>query len=65
MLPTMKRARLWWMWPLTRRLLRNVPADHPQESDFRGGRRVHYCVANMPGAVPKTSTLALTNATLP
>jgi alanine dehydrogenase len=26
---------------------------------------VHYCVANMPGAVPKTSTLALTNATLP
>jgi alanine dehydrogenase len=26
---------------------------------------VHYCVANMPGAVPHTSTLALTNATLP
>ena len=26
---------------------------------------VHYCVANMPGAVPRTSTLALTNATLP
>jgi len=26
---------------------------------------VHYCVANMPGAVPKTSTIALTNATLP
>lgn len=26
---------------------------------------VHYCVANMPGAVPMTSTLALTNATLP
>lgn len=26
---------------------------------------VHYCVANMPGAVPYTSTLALTNATLP
>jgi alanine dehydrogenase len=25
----------------------------------------HYCVANMPGAVPITSTLALTNATLP
>ncbi len=25
----------------------------------------HYCVANMPGAVPRTSTLALTNATLP
>ena len=26
---------------------------------------VHYCVANMPGALAKTSTLALTNATLP
>ena len=26
---------------------------------------LHYCVANMPGAVPKTSTMALTNATLP
>ena len=25
---------------------------------------VHYCVANMPGAVPRTSTMALTNATL-
>ena len=25
----------------------------------------HYCVANIPGAVPYTSTLALTNATLP
>jgi alanine dehydrogenase len=26
---------------------------------------VHYCVANMPGVVPRTSTYALTNATLP
>ncbi len=26
---------------------------------------VHYCVANMPGALPETSTVALTNATLP
>ena len=26
---------------------------------------LHYCVANIPGAVPQTSTLALTNATLP
>jgi alanine dehydrogenase len=26
---------------------------------------IHYGVANMPGAVPRTSTLALTNATLP
>ena len=26
---------------------------------------MHYCVANMPGGVPRTSTLALNNATLP
>jgi alanine dehydrogenase len=26
---------------------------------------VHYCVTNMPGAVPRTATFALTNATLP
>ena len=26
---------------------------------------IHYCVANMPGAYPRTSTMALTNATLP
>jgi alanine dehydrogenase len=26
---------------------------------------LHYCVANMPGAVPRTSTFALTNTTLP
>jgi alanine dehydrogenase len=26
---------------------------------------LHYCVANMPGAVPRTSTFALTNVTLP
>jgi len=26
---------------------------------------VHYCVANMPGAYPRTATLALTNATFP
>lgn len=26
---------------------------------------IHYCVANMPGVVPRTSTIALTNATLP
>src|SRR5690606_9940145 len=25
---------------------------------------IHYCVANMPGAVPRTSTFALTNATI-
>ncbi|GAA1004226.1 hypothetical protein GCM10009551_080160 [Nocardiopsis tropica] len=29
------------------------------------GDTVFYCVANMPGAVPRTSTFALTGATLP
>ena len=32
---------------------------------FQVDNIVHYCVANMPGAVPHTSTLALTNITLP
>jgi len=36
--------------------------DHPT---FRVHESVFYCVANMPGAVPHTSTYALTNATLP
>ncbi|MGD2272321.1 MAG: alanine dehydrogenase [Desulfobacterales bacterium] len=40
------------------------PTTHADPIYFVDGI-VHYCVANMPGAVPKTSTLALTNATLP
>ena len=36
--------------------------DHPT---FEIDGVIHYCVANMPGAVPHTSTWALTNATLP
>ncbi len=32
---------------------------------FEVDGRTHYCVANMPGAVPRTSTRALTSATLP
>jgi len=32
---------------------------------YRIDEITHYCVANMPGAVPRTSTFALTNATLP
>ncbi|MDD9304984.1 MAG: alanine dehydrogenase [Desulfobacter sp.] len=35
------------------------------EPTFEVDGVVHYCVANMPGAVARTSTLALTNATLP
>ena len=40
------------------------PTTHSQPTYTIDGV-VHYCVANMPGSVPRTSTLALTNATLP
>ncbi|NUL44470.1 alanine dehydrogenase [Cellulosimicrobium funkei] len=40
------------------------PTTH-QEPTFRVGDQIYYCVANIPGAVPQTSTAALTNATLP
>jgi alanine dehydrogenase len=40
------------------------PTTHQQPTFIQHGV-VHYCVANMPGAVARTSTLALTNATLP
>ena len=40
------------------------PTTHSQPTFYVEGV-LHYCVANMPGAVPRTSTFALTNATLP
>jgi alanine dehydrogenase len=40
------------------------PTTHAEPSFVVDGI-VHYCVTNMPGAVPRTSTFALTNATLP
>jgi alanine dehydrogenase len=40
------------------------PTTH-QDPTFEVDGIAHYCVANMPGAVPITSTYALTNATLP
>ncbi|MCP9960511.1 alanine dehydrogenase [Streptomyces somaliensis] len=40
------------------------PTTHA-EPTFRVHDSIFYCVANMPGAVPNTSTYALTNATLP
>ena len=40
------------------------PTTHENPTYFVDGI-LHYCVANMPGAVPYTSTLALNNATLP
>ena len=40
------------------------PTTHSDPTFYVEGV-LHYCVANMPGAVPRTSTFALTNATLP
>ncbi|MBG6084476.1 alanine dehydrogenase [Zhihengliuella flava] len=42
----------------------SVPTTHADPT-FTVHDAVYYCVANMPGAVPQTSTAALTNATLP
>lgn len=42
----------------------SVPTTHTNPT-FIKEEVVHYCVANMPGAYPRTSTYALTNATLP
>ncbi|HVC01139.1 MAG TPA: alanine dehydrogenase [Steroidobacteraceae bacterium] len=40
------------------------PTTHAAPTFIQDGV-IHYCVTNMPGAVPRTSTFALTNATLP
>lgn len=40
------------------------PTTH-DEPTYKVHNSIYYCVANMPGAVPTTSTVALTNATLP
>ncbi len=42
----------------------SVPTTHDNPT-FAVHQSIYYCVANMPGAVPATSTRALTNATLP
>ncbi len=45
-----------------------IETTHPTTHDdpvYEVEGIIHYCVANMPGAYPRTSTLALTNATLP
>lgn len=45
-----------------------VETTHPTTQDnpvFEVDGVIHYCVANMPGAYPETSTLALTNVTFP
>src|SRR5581483_10462 len=46
----------------------NAETSHPtthSHPTFVVNHVIHYCVANMPGAVPRTSTLALNNATRP
>ncbi len=40
------------------------PTTH-ENPTYRVHNVIHYCVSNMPGAVPRTSTYALTNATIP
>jgi alanine dehydrogenase len=40
------------------------PTSHSEPTYYVEGV-LHYCVPNMPGAVPRTSTLGLSNATLP
>lgn len=42
----------------------STPTTHDKPT-FKVHQSTYYCVANMPGAVPATSTVALTNATLP
>ena len=45
----------------------STESSHPtthQEPVFTVNGIIHYCVANMPGIVPKTSTIALNHATL-
>ena len=42
----------------------SLPTTH-HEPIYMAEGIIHYCVANMPGVVPRTSTFALNNATLP
>jgi alanine dehydrogenase len=45
-----------------------IETSHPtthEEPTYVVDGVMHYCVTNMPGAVPRTSTFALTNATFP
>ena len=55
-----------WTWPSIRGecFETSKPTTHSDPIYIVDGI-VHYCVANMPGGVAMTSTIALTNATLP
>ena len=60
------RAPCWSTSPSTRAAVSESsrPTTHADPTYVVDGI-VHYCVANMPGAVPRTSTFALNNATCP
>ena len=60
----MKKGAVIVMYLLTRRLLRDFKITYHDDPVFIMDGVVHYCVGNMHGAVPRTSTVALTNATL-
>ena len=49
------------------RVVASRPRDPPPTATrpLKSNQVIHYCVTNMPGAVPRTSTLALSNVTLP
>jgi len=61
----MKSGRCFWSTsPLTRVAASRIRAPPPHDDPtFAVHDTLFYCVANMPGAVPRTSTYALTNAT--
>ena len=46
-------------------MFREFTTDDPRRPVYQVKGSLLYCVANMPGAVPHTSTFALTNVTLP
>lgn len=52
------------MWPSMAMLETSRPTTHANPT-YEVDGVIHYCVANMPGAVPLTSAQALNNATLP
>jgi alanine dehydrogenase len=65
MIARMQPARSSSMSRSTRAVLRDVASDDARRPTYIVDGVVHYCVANMPGGVPRTSTYALNNVTLP
>ena len=65
MLQTMKPGAVLVDGDRPGRLLRDIHPTTHADPTFVVDGIVHYCVANMPGAVPLTSSAALNHATLP